>query len=443
MPVDIRVPQLGESVVEATVAQWLKNTGDAVKAGDALVELETEKVNQVIEAEMSGVLGAITHPAGDTVGVGEVLGSISENGAGPASASAAPAATASPAPSVATGPSEQQDPNVNGSGEARTPATPVAARMAADNNVDLSAIKPTGPGGKIGKDDVATQIAQTTVQPETAIFKQQETAQAKAQAQSAPPPFVTAATVTTPAPAAPIFASTANGRPEERIKMSRRRETIARRLVEAQHNAAMLTTFNEVDLSAVMEIRTRRKDAFKERFGVGLGFMSFFTKASIGALKQFPYVNAEIQGNEIVLKKYYDIGIAVGAEEGLVVPVVRDADQLTFAGIEKKIQELAGKAKANTLTLSDLTGGTFTITNGGVYGSLMSTPILNAPQVGILGMHTIKKRAVVIGDDIVARPMMYIALSYDHRVIDGSTAVQFLVKIKDLLEDPETLLLEG
>jgi len=438
MPVDIRVPQLGESVVEATIAQWLKNPGDIIKAGDALVELETEKVNQTLEAETSGVLSAILHAVGDTVGVGEALGTISESGI--AATPSAPVAETLSAPAPAS-PTESN-------GETAAAATPVAARMAAENNVDLSAIKPTGPGGKIGKEDVATQIAQATVQPETAILKQQESAKAREDAKNAPPAFVTAPTVSaTPAatPAATLAAPTtsANGRPEERVRMTRRRATIARRLVEAQHNAAMLTTFNEVDLTAVMEIRTKRKDSFKERFGVNLGFMSFFTKASIAALKQFPTVNSEIQGEEIVLKKYYDIGIAVGVEEGLVVPVLRDADKLSFAGIEKKIGELAGKAKANTLTLSELTGGTFTITNGGVYGSLMSTPILNAPQVGILGMHTIKKRPIVVNDEIAIRPMMYIALSYDHRVIDGGTAVQFLVKVRDLLEDPESLLLEG
>ncbi len=225
--------------------------------------------------------------------------------------------------------------------------------------------------------------------------------------------------------------------------MSRRRQTIARRLVEAQHTAAMLTTFNEVDMSAIMEVRKRRKDAFKERYGVGLGFMSFFTKASIGALKAFPRLNAEIQGDEIVLKRYYDIGIAVGVEEGLVVPVVRDADRKSFAQIEREIGELAGRARSNTLTLADLEGGTFTITNGGVYGSLLSTPILNAPQVGILGMHKIEERPIALAGQVVIRPMMYLALSYDHRIVDGSEAVRFLVRIKELLEDPEALLLEG
>jgi 2-oxoglutarate dehydrogenase E2 component (dihydrolipoamide succinyltransferase) len=225
--------------------------------------------------------------------------------------------------------------------------------------------------------------------------------------------------------------------------MSRRRQTIAHRLVEAQHTAAMLTTFNEIDMTAVMEVRKRRKESFEKRFGIGLGFTSFFTKAAIGALKAFPYVNGEIQGDEIVLKKYYDIGIAVSAEEGLVVPVVRDADRLSFAAIEKQVKELATKARENKLALSDLQGGTFTITNGGIFGSLMSTPILNAPQVGILGLHGIKERPVVMNGEIVIRPMMYVALSYDHRIIDGSTAVRFLVTIKDLIEDPETLLLEG
>ncbi|HEU5432271.1 MAG TPA: dihydrolipoyllysine-residue succinyltransferase, partial [Thermomicrobiales bacterium] len=244
-----------------------------------------------------------------------------------------------------------------------------------------------------------------------------------------------------PAPAASPIVS-ANGR-EERVRLSRRRQTIAQRLVEAQHTAAMLTTFNEVDMSAVMELRARRKEAFKERFGVNLGYMSFFTKASVGALKAYPQVNAELDGDELVIKKHYDIGIAVGLEEGLVVPVVRDADRKSFAEIEREILELATKARENRLALSDLMGGTFTITNGGVYGSLMSTPILNAPQVGILGMHAIQQRPVVRDNEIVIRPMMYIALSYDHRVVDGREAVQFLVKVKELVEDPETLLLEG
>jgi 2-oxoglutarate dehydrogenase E2 component (dihydrolipoamide succinyltransferase) len=421
MPVEIHVPAMGESIAEATVAQWLKNPGDKVEAGEEIVELETDKVNQTIQADTSGVLGEIRHPAGDTVVVGDVLGTISENGAAPAPGAPVTSAAESPPAPAATAPPS--------AGNGREPATPVASRMAAENNVDLSAVtQPTGPAGKIGKQDVASQIERAATPPNIAVAKQPES---------------TATVAKAPAPASVAPSAPVSGRPEERVKMTRRRETIARRLVEAQHTAAMLTTFNEVDMTAVMEVRKRRKDSFKERFGVNLGFMSFFTKASVGALKQFPYVNAEIQGNEIVLKKYYDIGIAVGAEEGLVVPVVRDADKLTFAGIEKQVADLATKARENTLTLQDLSGGTFTITNGGVFGSLMSTPILNAPQVGILGLHAIKERPVVVNGEIVIRSMMYVALSYDHRIIDGSTAVRFLVKIKELIEDPETLLLEG
>jgi 2-oxoglutarate dehydrogenase E2 component (dihydrolipoamide succinyltransferase) len=263
-------------------------------------------------------------------------------------------------------------------------------------------------------------------------------------APSAASPTPTPAPAPAPAkPAAPAAPKVEDARGEERIRMNRRRQTIANRLVEAQHTAAMLTTFNEIDMSAVMELRAQRKDAFKEKFGVNLGFMSFFTKATVGALKAFPTVNGEIQGDEIVLKKYYDIGIAVGIDEGLVVPIVRDADRKSFAEIEKTIVDLATRARSGDLELSELMGGTFTITNGGIYGSLMSTPILNAPQSGILGMHAIQKRAVVVDDEIVIRPMMYVALSYDHRIVDGSTAVRFLVKIKELIEDPTTHLLEG
>lgn len=403
---------MGESVVEATIAQWLKNPGDKVKAGDDLVELETEKVNQAVQAEADGVLAEVRKQVGDTVGVGEVLGILSDNGTAP---------TTTPVEPVQAVKVEPVDPSV----EVRTPkTTPTAVAAASQLGVDINAVKPAN-GERVHLDDVEKASAQSAA-PTTFVPVQPVTPVAPPRAVTPPPPV-----------------STAAGRPEERIRMTKRRETIAQRLVMAQQTAAMLTTFNEVDMSAVMELRKRRKQSFEERFGIGLGFMSFFTKAVIGALKQFPDVNAEIQSNEIVRKKYYDIGIAVGAEEGLVVPVVRDADKMTFAEIEKKIKELALKAKDGKLTIPELTGGTFTITNGGVYGSLMSTPILNYPQVGILGMHTIKERAIVVNGEIVARPMMYIALSYDHRVIDGSTAVRFLVKVKDLIEDPETLLLEG
>ena len=401
MPLEIVVPQMGESIVEATVAQWLKKPGEAVKAREALVELETDKVNQVIEADADGVLTQILAEVGATVAVGQAIGVI-EAGATASAPAAAPtqAAAKGDTPAPASGGAD---------------ATPVAAAMAAANNVPLDGVAGTGPAGKIGKADVEAKIAT----PKAA----------------APP-------VAAPAPLPPAPPSE---RPIERIPMARKRKAIANNLKNAQNTAAILTTFNEVDMSKVMELRTRRKADFESRFGVGLGFMSFFTKATIGALKQFPMVNAEIDDarGEIILKKYYDIGIAVGLEDGLVVPIIRDADKLSFAAIEKKIKELAGKAKEGKLGLADLTGGSFSITNGGTFGSMLSTPILNYPQVGILGMHNIVKRPVVVGDEIVIRPIMYLALSYDHRIIDGSTAVRFLVKIKELIEDPETLLLEG
>jgi 2-oxoglutarate dehydrogenase E2 component (dihydrolipoamide succinyltransferase) len=424
MPVEIRVPQLGESIVEATVAQWLKKPGDTVAPGDELVELETEKVNQVVEAEVAGVLGNITHAAGDTVGVGEVLGIIAEAGS--------PAVKEVPVtitPGVGEGYGAPAVPPGNAGSDAaspiQVPATPLAEKIAQENGVDLSTLKATGPNNRIGKVDVVNAMEQTRVQPAPPEVKA-----------VVPPPYVA------PQPSKPT-PSTANGRPEERIRMSGKRKAIANNLKQAQNIAAVLTTFNEIDMSKVMEIRKRRKDDFQKKFGIGLGFMSFFTKASVGALKQFPSVNGEIQGDEIVLKKYYDIGIAVGVEDGLVVPIVRDADKLSFAGIEKKIADLAGKAKEGKLGIGDMLGGTFTITNGGVFGSLLSTPILNYPQVGILGLHAIKERPVVVDGQIVIRPIMMVALSYDHRIIDGSTAVRFLVKVKELIEDPETLLLEG
>jgi 2-oxoglutarate dehydrogenase E2 component (dihydrolipoamide succinyltransferase) len=416
MPVEIRVPQLGESIVEATITRWLKKDGDTVTAGETILELDTDKVNVEVPADESGVIQGIKGAEGDTVAVGDLLATIVEAGA---PAVAAPAS----APAVTTAP------EAPAASATETHASPVAKRLADSNNVDLSQLKGSGPNGRIVKDDVATFVERQAEAPATAT-----TIQAAAAAAPKPVPATPAAVS---APAAP------SGRPEERVRMTRRRQTIATRLVEAQHTAAMLTTFNEIDMTAVMEVRKRRKDAFKEKHGVNLGFMSFFTKATIGALKAFPYVNGEIQGDEIVLKKYYDIGVAVGVEEGLVVPVVRDADRRTFAEIEREIGVLAGKARENKLTIAEMMGGTFTITNGGVYGSLMSTPILNTPQVGILGMHKIEERPIAIAGQVVIRPMMYVALSYDHRIVDGGTAVRFLVKIKELLEDPESLLLEG
>ena len=384
MPTEVRVPALGESVVEATVGAWLKKEGDPVQAGEPLVQLETEKVNVEVTAERAGRIERIAKQAGETVAPGDVLGTISEDGA----------------PVRASG---------------------VAKRIAAEKGVDLAQVHGSGPAGRVMAADLE-----------------------RAPAQAAPP---TAA----PAPAPPLQArphptappAGEGTRREERIRMSRRRQVIAQRLVEAQRTAAMLTTFNEVDMSAVVALRAKWRDAFKERHGVGLGFMSFFTRAVVGALKAFPNLNAEVQGDEVVLKRYYDIGIAVGVEEGLVVPVLRDADRKTFAEIEREIAALAERARANTLTIEDLRGGTFTITNGGVYGSLMSTPILNPPQVGILGMHKIEERPIARDGQVVIRPMMYVALSYDHRVVDGSEAVRFLVRVKELVEDPEQLLLEG
>jgi 2-oxoglutarate dehydrogenase E2 component (dihydrolipoamide succinyltransferase) len=424
MPAEIRVPALGESVVEATVGKWLKNVGDTVAIGDPLVSLETDKVDMEVSAEQAGVLARIDKAAGDTVAVGEILGSLGAADAVPAENGSKPPAAVSTTPAQvpaqsATAPAQPQAQPVGGAVQ----ATPVARRLAGEEGIDLAGLQGSGPGGRITKQDVSGARAGS--------------APAAAPIVTAPPPVSPA-----PVPAARPAPAALDGR-EQRIRMSRRRQTIARRLLEAQHNAAMLTTFNEVDMSAIMEVRKRRKDSFKERHGVGLGFMSFFTKAAIGALKAYPRLNAEIQGDEIVLKTYYDIGIAVGVDEGLVVPVVRDADRKSFAQIEREIGELAGRARGNTLTLSDLEGGTFTITNGGVYGSLLSTPILNAPQVGILGMHKIEERPIALSGQVVIRPMMYLAMSYDHRIVDGSEAVRFLVRIKELLEDPEALLLEG
>jgi len=429
MAVEIRVPTLGESIVDAVIVKWLKQPGESVARSEPIVELETDKVNVEVPADQAGVIESIARQEGDTVAVGEVLGTIDPSGtatAAPAQATEAAETSGSeqftPAQpeQLAAAPSAEAAPAT----DAARRAGPAVRRMAAERSVDLAAVAGSGPGGRIRPEDVARYNAP------------QPSAPAAAPAQPSAPAAAP--------PAAPAAASL-NGRSdrEERVRMSRRRQTIASRLVEAQQTAAMLTTFNEVDMSAVMEVRKQRRDAFKERHGVGLGFMSFFTKAVIGALKAYPRVNAEIQGNEIVYKHYYDIGIAVGAEEGLVVPVIRDADRKTFAEIEAEIVELATKARENTLALSELQGGTFTITNGGIFGSMLSTPILNTPQVGILGMHKIEERPVVVNKEIVIRPMMYLALSYDHRIVDGREAVQFLVRIKELLEDPLSLLFEG
>lgn len=424
MPVEIRVPPLGESLVDAVVGQWLKSEGDTVSRGETIVELETDKVNLDVTAPEDGVLSKIDHTAGDVVTVGDLLGVVAE-GAASADAPAAPKETvveipAAPAPAPVA-PAPTAAPEAADGGR----AAPAVRMLAGEHNVDLNQIAGSGPGGRVTREDVlAASAARLSTPPTMPIAP-------------TPTPVVSnGAAKPAPAPAG------VDPR-EERVRMTRRRQTIAARLVEAQQTAAMLTTFNEVDMSAIMELRSARKDAFKEKHGVGLGFMSFFTKAVVGGLRAFPRLNAEIQGDEIVLKHYYDIGVAVSTEEGLVVPVVRDADRKTFADIEKSIGELAVKARDGKLELSELTGGTFTITNGGVFGSLLSTPILNAPQVGILGMHTIQQRPVAKDGEVVIRPMMYLALSYDHRIVDGSEAVRFLVRVKELAEDPTSLLLEG
>ncbi|MEZ4635472.1 MAG: 2-oxoglutarate dehydrogenase complex dihydrolipoyllysine-residue succinyltransferase [Caldilineaceae bacterium] len=429
MAVEIKVPELGESVVEATVARWLRKEGDAVKAGDAIVELETDKVDLEVPATTSGVLVSIAVAEGTDVQIGDVLGVIDAEGS---AEEAKPAQSAPDAVGPATEEPKLSAEQAESGGER---ITPVAKRMAAEEGVDAGAISGSGVGGRVTKQDVERHLRER----ESEAAPSQPQAQPAQQAQPQP---VSSPTAPLPEAAQAIF-QRPNAEREERVKLSRRRRTIAQRLVEAQHNAAMLTTFNEVDMTAVMDLRKRRRESFEESFGVRLGFMSFFAKASVGALKAFPPVNAEIQGDEMILKHYYDIGIAVGAEEGLVVPVLRDVDRMSFAEIERKIREFAKKSQDGSLSLADLQGGTFTITNGGVFGSLLSTPILNPPQVAILGLHKIQERPVVVSGEIAIRPMMYLALSYDHRIVDGREAVQFLVKIKELIEDPERMLLEG
>jgi 2-oxoglutarate dehydrogenase E2 component (dihydrolipoamide succinyltransferase) len=411
MSVEVKVPEMGESIIEATISNWIKGEGDQVSAGEAVVELETDKVNLEVSAPGAGIIERIHRQVGDTVVVGEVIASIALSGAPAAEEQVQAEVVEEAAP-------ERAEPEKK-NGASAVKATPLAERIAQERSVDLSQVKPTGSGGRITKEDVQAFLGETpAAAPEV-------------------PATVPAATQKP----AEMKTEPAAGR-ETRKRMSRRRQTIARRLVEAQQTAAMLTTFNEVDMTRVMELRKRRREAFKERFGVDLGFMGFFIKAVIGALKTFPAINAEIQNDEIVYKNYYDIGVAVGAEEGLVVPVIRNADQMNFAQLEEQIRGYVKKVRDGSLSIEDLRGGTFTITNGGVFGSLLSTPIINPPQVGILGMHAIQERPVAVNGQVVIRPMMYIALSYDHRIVDGREAVQFLVKVKELVEDPEALLFE-
>jgi 2-oxoglutarate dehydrogenase E2 component (dihydrolipoamide succinyltransferase) len=428
---EIHVPELGESVADATVGRWLKQEGEAVKSGEALVELETDKINFEVEAEQDGVLQSISKAEGETVNVGEVIGTLGEG--------AAPEQTEDgqrqEQPQAEDEQEEQPEPEDSGDetsnghrevedGAGR--ASPSVRKLAQEYEVDLAEVTGSGSGGRITRDDVERLIRD---QSRPAAPERTEEPERDGKG-GAPQP-------------APAVSEDGRAALEERVRVSRRRQTIAQRLVESQQTTAMLTTFNEVDMGAVMELRKRRKESFQERTGARLGFMSFFAKAAIGALKAFPKVNAELQDSELVLKKYYDIGVAVSTDEGLVVPIVRDADRKSFAEIEQGIADLAAKAREGKLTLDDLRGGTFTITNGGIFGSLVSTPILTLPQVAILGMHKIQERPVAVDGEVVVRPMMYLALSYDHRVIDGAEAVSFLVRIKELVEDPESLLLEG
>jgi 2-oxoglutarate dehydrogenase E2 component (dihydrolipoamide succinyltransferase) len=442
---EIRVPTLGESVTEATVARWLKKAGDAVGADEPVVELETDKVSLEVPAPMAGVLSEILVEVGGDVSVGAVIGRIEE---GDGASAAAPAAKQASAPAAKEEEEAKEKALAEGSGPPSPEGAPARAmeraeaehaargdtgaalagpavrKLAEEKGVDLASVRATGPKGNVTKGDV---LAAPT-----------------APAAKAPTPGPSEAAAPLPAPTpAPTKARPAAGR-EERVRMTRLRKRIAERLKEAQNTAAMLTTFNEVDMTAVSEMRARYQDAFTRKHGIKLGFMGFFVKASIEALKAYPAVNSEIDGDEIVYKHHYDVGVAVSTDQGLVVPVVRDADLLSLADIEKRIADLGKRARDGKLAMEDLTGGTFTITNGGVFGSMLSTPILNPPQVGILGMHATKQRALVMSDgSIQARPVMYLALSYDHRIIDGREAVSFLVRVKECIESPERMLLDA
>ncbi len=389
MAKDLVVPTLGESVTEATVSKWLKQVGDPVKADEPVVELETDKVSVAVPSPEAGVLSEIKIQAGSTVNVGAVLGSI---GAGTANA---------PKKESVKAPEPTKPKTVEVPTSKKEILSPAVKRIVEEKRIDISTISGSGRDGRILKGDLLESMG---------------------------------------LPSAPSTARAAKG-DEERVKMTRLRSTIAKRLKEAQNNAAMLTTFNEIDMSRIIEMRAEYKDGFQKRYGVKLGFMSFFVRSCVEALKAFPVINAEIQQDEIVYKNYYNIGVAVGTEKGLVVPVVRNADELSFADIEKQIIALGEKAKTGQLSIEELQGGTFTITNGGIYGSMLSTPILNPPQSGVLGMHNIVQRAVVIEGKVEVRPIMYLALSYDHRIIDGKDAVSFLVRVKEYLEDPRRLFL--
>ena len=411
MATEIKVPTLGESVTEATIGQWFKATGDAVQADEPLVELETDKVTIEVPAPSAGTLGEIVAAEGETVEVGALLAMLNEGAGAAAPAAAAASAPAAPVP-AASAPAPATP--VQAAPTSMPPA-PAAAKMMTEQKIDPAGVAGSGVRGQVLKGDVINAIAAGVTAPATAV---------------------------TPAAAARPASAPADAAREERVRMTKLRQTIARRLKDAQNTAAMLTTFNDVDMSAVMNLRKEYKDLFEKKHGVRLGFMGFFAKAVCNALQEIPAVNAEIDGTDIVYKHFVHLGVAVGSPRGLVVPVVRDADQMSIAEIEKAIGDFGRKARDGQLTMEEMQGGTFTVSNGGVYGSMMSTPILNAPQSGILGMHRIEERPVVRNGEIVIRPMMYLALSYDHRIVDGKEAVTFLVRIKEALEDPQRLVLD-
>ena len=408
MSIDIKVPEMGESIVEATVGAWIKNEGDIIEAGETILELETEKVNLEVTAPASGQLENVNISEGEIVNVGTVLGTINPDVIEADNNTEKQSAPNEDDSNKATEETEndQQDENSN----SEINITPLAKNLADKNNIDINKIKGTGRSGKITVDDINQKLSNDSVS-------------------------------TTAQPPAPE--SKSSGELETRKRITKRRETIAKRLKEAHLNTVMTTTYNEVDMTEIMKIRAKYKESFKEEKGVGLGFMSFFVKSVVQALIDFPNLNSEMGENEIIMKNYYNIGIAVASDEGLVVPVLKNANNLSFSGVESGIVDMVKKTQSKTLTIDDLTGGTFTITNGGTFGSMFSTPIINPPQVGILGMHAIKKKPVVIDDEVVVRPMMYLALTYDHRLVDGGEAVQFLVRIKDFIEDPQKLLIEN
>jgi len=438
MATEIRVPTLGESVTEATIGQWYKKVGDAVNADEPLVELETDKVTVEVPAPSSGVLSEIIAQEGETVEVGALLAAIEAGASAGASSNGAAEAAADPAPAPAPAPEAAP---VAAASATAMPASPAAAKKMAEHDLTEDDVEGSGKRGQILKEDVMASLDQGIADAMAAPEAAAEPAAPAPAAVAAPAPAAPAAA---PAPAATPAAARASddGSREERVRMTKLRQTIARRLKDAQNSAAMLTTFNEVDMTNVMALRKDYKELFEKKHGVKLGFMGFFAKAVIQALKDVPSVNAEVDGTDIVYKNFYHIGVAVGTEKGLVVPVVKEADTLSIAEVEKTIGAYGKKARDGKLSIADMQGGTFTISNGGVYGSLMSTPILNAPQSGILGMHKIQERPMVVGGEIKIRPMMYLALSYDHRIVDGKEAVTFLVRVKEAIEDPQRLVLD-